>query len=381
MPKIHRAYLLHLIFAPLAAVSNPIAADDKPSSGQEIVQAARSSIASGEYRKAAERLTPLVDDSKAAPEILTTLVLAHIEAGDYERAEPLVSRLRMLTSDADALIVMARWNFLNGRIEDSIGNIRNAIKERKKTGVDDLEVAPLHVRIADYLFESARYDDAGKEYTTAIRLIDSEHARLHQLDIPHDHARYYSPEAVFGLSRVNAAQGNDARSTRLRKLNFNRLNSPKLLAQEGYAALSEGKADEADRAFEKALKAAARRPPYVNVPIEIAVVRGEEPTKLLTMIESAESVARDYESLMFRAYALSATGKHEQGLKTIEDAMRLGTPDARLHFFRGLIHHAMGDKTQAAAQLNKAMILNPAFNPVLAARAKAILAELETAAR
>ena len=84
---------------------------------------------------------------------------------------------------------------------------------------------------------------------------------------------------------------------------------------------------------------------------------------------------------MFRAYALSATGKHEQGLKTIEDAMRLGTPDARLHFFRGQIHHAMGDKTQAAAQLNKAMILNPAFNPVLAARAKAILAELETAAR
>jgi len=61
----------------------------------------------------------------------------------------------------------------------------------------------------------------------------------------------------------------------------------------------------------------------------------------------------------------------------IKDALRLGTNDAKLFYHAGMIEKAAGNKVGAADYLQKALKLNPAFDPLQVAKARATLEELK----
>ena len=57
-------------------------------------------------------------------------------------------------------------------------------------------------------------------------------------------------------------------------------------------------------------------------------------------------------------------------------ALRLGTPDARLLFHAGMIHHALGEVDAARDHLARTLALNPVFHVLQADVATRTLAEL-----
>jgi len=96
--------------------------------------------------------------------------------------------------------------------------------------------------------------------------------------------------------------------------------------------------------------------------------------------EAYALAAREYEVRrdVYGADALAWTalkaGKLAEAQAAIEQALRLGTKDARLFYHAGMIARAAGDQPAARTYLERALALNPQFDPLQAAIARRALA-------
>ncbi|REG00878.1 tetratricopeptide repeat protein [Asanoa ferruginea] len=76
-------------------------------------------------------------------------------------------------------------------------------------------------------------------------------------------------------------------------------------------------------------------------------------------------------------WALHRAGRSAEALPHADDALRLGTRDARGHFHRGMIRLALGDRKGARADIAEALRIDPHFNPLGAETARTSLAALD----
>lgn len=78
------------------------------------------------------------------------------------------------------------------------------------------------------------------------------------------------------------------------------------------------------------------------------------------------------------AWALHQAGQDQQALDQADQALALGTHSALFHYHRAVIHHALGDDTEARADLQAALRLDPHFHPLHAPAARALLLRIGT---
>jgi tetratricopeptide (TPR) repeat protein len=76
------------------------------------------------------------------------------------------------------------------------------------------------------------------------------------------------------------------------------------------------------------------------------------------------------------AFALLRAGKVDEAAPLMDRALSVGTPDPRLLAHAGLLDVARGDHVEARVHLERALLLNPSFDPILAPEVKAVLAAL-----
>jgi tetratricopeptide (TPR) repeat protein len=76
------------------------------------------------------------------------------------------------------------------------------------------------------------------------------------------------------------------------------------------------------------------------------------------------------------AWALYKQGRHAEAADAMARALAPGTVDAQLHYHAGMIQAALGDTVGARHHLERALEINPAFDPLQAGLAQAALAEL-----
>ena len=76
------------------------------------------------------------------------------------------------------------------------------------------------------------------------------------------------------------------------------------------------------------------------------------------------------------AWALHAAGRDREALKHADRGLRLGTRDARAHYYRAMIRLAVGDKPGARADLTQALKINPHFSLRYGPSARAALTDL-----
>jgi Tfp pilus assembly protein PilF len=77
------------------------------------------------------------------------------------------------------------------------------------------------------------------------------------------------------------------------------------------------------------------------------------------------------------AWALYHNGRAGEARVYMEEALRLGTRDARLYYHAGMIALAQGEQAEAREYLARALAINPYFSPLEAARATVALATLD----
>lgn len=372
--------LVSIVSSPATANSADDTAE-KPASVVQALEATQKLMLKGDYRDAITVLMKVDPKQSRHPEILTTLARASLLCGDYEGAGPVIESLVSQSNDSNSTRLLCDWEWLHGRTDVAIDMMKTMVDKMRMNDEDVLNIASAKASLGELLLSAGKLKEAETEFRSVVGMIDEAHTRLHQLDVPHDHARYFSPEATVGLAKIYRATGQVNRSQRLWKSIRNRLSKPEHLAQAGYAALASGSPSDAERSFEAAIRKAADSGTDANVIIAIAIAREESPATILRKTESCLERSRDIETLMHHAYALSLNGRHDEAAKTMRQALRLGTKDAWFECLAGLIQEAAGERDKATERFEAALAANPAFDPVLSARARAFLDKSKASAR
>jgi tetratricopeptide (TPR) repeat protein len=76
------------------------------------------------------------------------------------------------------------------------------------------------------------------------------------------------------------------------------------------------------------------------------------------------------------AWALHAAGRYAEALPYADQALKLGTRNALLHYHRGVIRAAVDDRAGAKADLTTALAINPHFSVRHAPQARVLLGGL-----
>jgi tetratricopeptide (TPR) repeat protein len=77
------------------------------------------------------------------------------------------------------------------------------------------------------------------------------------------------------------------------------------------------------------------------------------------------------------AWALHTAGRTEEAAPLMQQALRLGTEDARMLFHAGIISLELGDSASALRYLERALELNPTFSLTQAEVARGVLAMMK----
>lgn len=80
------------------------------------------------------------------------------------------------------------------------------------------------------------------------------------------------------------------------------------------------------------------------------------------------------------AWALYQGGQYQAARAASQQALRLGTQDALMHFHAGMIAAKLGERGAAIAALETALTINPSFSVLYAPTATHTLSELKAAA-
>lgn len=178
------------------------------------------------------------------------------------------------------------------------------------------------------------------------------------------------PYAVAGMARVQAAQGRTANAVALYQQVIERLPLPEFVIGLGELYASTGRPVDAREQYDlvevmQQLNAAAG----MNVDLELALFYANHGTDLAAAVAQARTAYAQRPTLYaadILAWALYRHGDYAEAWRYSQEALRLGTRDALLHFHAGMIARKRGDIAAAQTHLQTALQINPYFSPLYA---------------
>jgi tetratricopeptide (TPR) repeat protein len=186
--------------------------------------------------------------------------------------------------------------------------------------------------------------------------------------------------ALSGLASVRAAQGRLDDAIRLYERSVSLVPEPTSLAALGdlYAAIGNDRSATDRYATVEAIATlqGANRGLFDR---QLALFRADQGGDLDEALEIATrglETRRDIYGYDVLGWVLFRMGRLDEARAASDEAIAMGTPDARLWFHAGMISAALDEDERARDELSRALSLHPAFDPLLAPEAAEILAEL-----
>ncbi|MBC7372933.1 MAG: tetratricopeptide repeat protein, partial [Frankiales bacterium] len=116
-----------------------------------------------------------------------------------------------------------------------------------------------------------------------------------------------------------------------------------------------------------------------DVDTELAVFEADHGTPQAALAAAKKAFAKRPKAIFTQdayAWALHANGDTAQALQLARQSVRLGFNYPIFYYHLGVIEAAAGNKARAVTALDKALALNPEWNPLQAPKARALLATL-----
>ncbi len=310
-------------------------------------------------RNNALRLSEL-DPGKSYPDAL--LGDALLELGNYTEAAAAFNRMERKAGGISHASEsrQARLAFLRGDAERAARHLTTALALAL-----DLP-APPRETVAWYRWQLGETAFATGDYVSAER-----HYRDALTTFP-DYLR-----AVAGLGRVRAADGDIKGAIELYEQVVNRVPDPVFVATLGDLYRLAGREKEADAQYQLVEQIA--RLSEANGALynrQLAVFYANHDTHAETAYANAKreyEARRDIYGADAVAWAALKAGNIPEAQSHIKDALRLGTQDALLLYHAGMIARAAGDERLSRDYLQRALKLNPQFDPLQAALARKAL--------
>jgi len=288
---------------------------------------------------------------------------AALELGDYAAASDRFTELANRFPNAAAVDArLARLAFLRGDSGGARELADRAEVEARAEGAFGVDLAwYAHLR-AQINFDRGDYELAAACEKEALSIAPA----------------YYVAEA--GLARASAAQGliDDAIAHYERAIAA--VPQPEYLAALGDMYTLRGDPSLAKRAYDTVEIIANLSPLkqrlYDRQFALFYLDHDRDLERALSVAEGSLALRPDVYGYDIYAWALYKVGRYAEAAAASGRALAMGTPDARFHYHSGLIALALGEAGQGKAELRRALATGPAFDPLLATRARETLAVL-----
>jgi tetratricopeptide (TPR) repeat protein len=288
---------------------------------------------------------------------------AHVELGEYDTAVAAIQKMVDTRPDLNSYSRVSYVRELHGDANGAITAMRQAV-EAGAPGSEALLWT--QVQLGHLYFNRG-------DLTTAERIyLDTLQTR---------------PDYVYawaGIARVRAAQGHSVEAIRIYQEAIKRLPLPEFVIALGELYDAAGRPAEARRQYDlvrgmQQLNAGAG----MDVDLELALfdadhpsVDGADPAATVERARAAYTRRPSIYAADALAWALYAAGDYTAARRYSQEALRLGTRDAALHYRAGMIAFATGGRATARAELEQALAINPYFSVRHAPTARATLAQL-----
>jgi tetratricopeptide (TPR) repeat protein len=293
---------------------------------------------------------------------------SQLELGLYGEASVTYGTLRAALPSVPAVDVRAsRLAFLMGDVDEARRLARLAESEARSAGIFGAGLAWYRSYRGQLEYEVGNYRA-------------SEHLYRSALDV----GRNYHV-ALFGLGRAQAALGDTAAAIRSYKGAITVVPQPDYLAALGDLYALSGRDALANRQYETVRLIATLA--EINKQVfnrQLVLFHADHDLRLSSAVTSAKAeleVRRDVYGYDAYAWALYKNGSYEKAREAADEALRLGTKDARILYHSAMIWLALGDDDRARAELSEALAISPRFDPIQAEVARDALAGLERGSR
>lgn len=287
------------------------------------------------------------------------LVDANIELGNYkaavEAAQTMVD-LRPYTAS------YARVSYLRSLHGDTKGAAEMMKMAASSANPKDPEnTAWTHVHLGDELMNLGQLKEAEREYDFALYTFPNYHL------------------ALAAKARARYADGKTDDAIELYKKAIKRVPSPEYIASLGDLYQKLGKTAEAKKQYEQVEFIEKTGEFGGTYSRELALFWANHDMNLDKALKAAKSERENRKDIYTSdvlAWVLYKKGNFTEAKKYMDEAMRLGTRDARLYYHAGMIALALDDKEKGKEYLEKSLEINPYFDILQAEIAKKKLEEL-----
>ncbi|MGH2710971.1 MAG: tetratricopeptide repeat protein [Actinomycetota bacterium] len=301
------------------------------------------------------------------PENLGALTISadsRLELGDYGRASSMYSDLaRTLPDVAPVQVRQARLAYLVGDVGRAVYLAQLAESSAATAGLDGPDLAWYRSFRAQLELDGGRYAVAAELYRSALRAAPDSHV------------------AIAGLGKAQAALGRIERAIKLYGRAIELVPDPSYLSALGdlYAIVGDADRSQAQYDTVEVVSSLARinRQAYNR---QLVVFYGDHDFHLRRALELARAelaVRKDVYGWDAYAWVLYRLGRFSEARAAADEALRIGTADARLLYHSGMISMALGEKERAVEQLLSAIDISPRFDPLQAEVARDALESLQ----
>ncbi len=311
-------------------------------------------------RAHAQQLIQL-DGGKGYPYQLLTDAL--LELGDYEGAEKAWRQLQQRDRNSVAALTrQARLADLRGQTELAERYYTEAAAAAAKAVPASRETSAwCRWQLGEHSFKHGDYATAAKHYRAALTTYPD----------------YY--RALVGLGKTSAARGDLPGAITQYERVVSILPEPLFVAALGDLYKLSGREKEANTHYalvEQSGNLSLAKGNLYNR--QLALFYADHDLKVedaYVLARKEYEVRRDIYGADALAWTALKAGHLTEAQTASQEALRLGTKDARLWYHAALIAHAAGDLSTAVNLLKQALQLNPQFDPLQATSARAALAK------
>jgi tetratricopeptide (TPR) repeat protein len=294
--------------------------------------------------------------------VLATIGDAQLSLGRYEQAAATYQELVARTPSPSLLARLAHQAELHGNPDEALKLMQRAAGEALFNNVAKEEMAWYLIRLGDLHFNAGEVRLAEEHHQAALRLYPDYH------------------QALADLGEVSAARGRlgEAIEYYIRAIEI--IPQPEFLGALGDLYSIQGEHTLARRQYEMVelignLDPINRRV-YNRQLANFYSDHDLRPEEALRLALRELEVRKDVFGYDAAAWAYYKNGRLEEAQEMINEAMKLGTRDATLHYHAGMIAFARGELATAERLLSEALAINPFFDPIQAQTASATLESL-----
>jgi tetratricopeptide (TPR) repeat protein len=299
------------------------------------------------------------------PVALATLGDSSLELGDLATARGSYTRADDVAPSAATLVRLGHLAFIDGDTRSALQSAGIAVTLADGEGAEGERAAFYHYQLADVLISTGDRNGAGKAYAAALA------------------ADPGSFLAHSGLARVAAADGDLDEAIRQLSAAIAIVPQPEFLARRGdlytlRAAPGDTKRATDDYATVEAIAQLAGEAASVydrTLALYLAN-HGLEPSRALALADAELAIRKDVYGYDADAWALLAAGRAADADSMMSRALAFGTRDAKLLYHAGMIALALSQTDRARTFLTNSLALDPSFDPLQVARARAAVAGL-----